>query len=40
MIIQVIDDYGYMWVEKPVLKTDNAHVNHSFGLEPAYLLKS
>ena len=40
MVIQEIDDYGYMWVEKPVLKTDNAYVSHSFSLEPKYLLKS
>jgi len=40
MTIYEIDDYGYMWVEKPILETDDEYESHSFSMEPKNLLKS
>ena len=39
MTIYEIDDYGYMWVEKPVLETEEEYESHSFCMEPKNLLR-
>lgn len=39
MTIYEVDDYGYMWVEKPTLETEDTYESHSFSMEPKYLLK-
>ncbi|MES9859736.1 MAG: hypothetical protein ABW157_02220 [Candidatus Thiodiazotropha sp. LLP2] len=40
MTIYEIDDYGYMWVEKTILETDDEYESHSFSMEPKNLVKS
>jgi hypothetical protein len=39
MNIYEVDDYGFMWVEKPTLETEDMYESHSFSMEPKYLLK-
>ena len=40
MKIHEVDDYGFMWVEKPILETENDYESHRFSIEPVNLLKS
>ena len=39
MTIYEVDDYGFMWVEKPVLETEDRYESHSFSMKPEDLLK-
>ncbi|MCG7946638.1 MAG: hypothetical protein N0C84_09900 [Candidatus Thiodiazotropha taylori] len=40
MKIYEVDEYGYMWVEKPTLDTEELYESHSFSMEPSNLVKS
>ena len=39
MTITEVDEYGYMWVKKPTLETEDQYESNSFSLEPKHLLK-
>jgi hypothetical protein len=39
MAIYEIDEYGFTWVEKPVLEKEDRYESHSFSMKPEDLLK-
>jgi len=39
MNIYEVDDYGFMWVEKPTLETKNSYESYRLGMEPKHLIK-
>jgi len=39
MVIYEIDDYGYAWVEKISLSTEQEYESNSFSMEPSNLRK-